>query len=638
MSSEGVRSPTFQEALSAPAERRLRDLPRLVRQALAVVWEAARRELIITASLQAVSSVVLAAQILITKELLTHLLDGGEKGYGPAVPYIIALAVAIGIVGVANTARAEVQYTLNELVSRYTMGKVIEVSTAVDLMAFETPAFHDRQQRALINATARPLQMTNGMLGLIGSLLATIGIGLALLAIQPLFLALVAVSFVPIWLVTITASRAMYRYAVDQTERDRRRLYLQMILTNKETAKEIRVYDNEGFLRSRYDDLYARRIADLRHVVRRRIRRGTTGAVLTGVLTGAALGLIVVFLSDGSLSLADAGAAAGGIILLAAQLQGIAQSAGSLYESSLFIRDFTTFLAMLPTMLSHHGEDPVPPGFDVVSARDVSFTYPSRTRPSLHSVSIDLPRGQVVALVGENGSGKTTLAKLLAGLYPPSAGTVAWDGVDIATFAPAQLRPRVAVLFQDFVRYHLSALENIGFGNHALADDETAVRQAASAAGADAFLSELPHGYATLLGPEYYGGSDLSGGQWQRVALARAFLRDAQLIILDEPTAALDPRSEAELYGRVRELFAGRTVLLISHRFASVRLADRIYVLEEGRVIEHGDHESLMRRSGAYAEMFTLQAAAYALDEAEAAAEAEGNPVAAEASAREANR
>lgn len=629
MSSEGVRSPTFEEALSAPTNRRLRDLPGLVRQALAVVWEAARPELLITATLQAVSSIVLAAQILISKGLLERLLDGGDHGYGPAVPYIIALAAAIGIVGVANAARAEVQYTLNELVSRFTMGRVIEVSTAVDLMAFETPAFHDRQQRALINATARPLQMTNGMLGLIGGLLATVGIGLALLAIQPLFLLLVAVSFVPIWLVTTTASRAMYRYAVDQTERDRRRLYLQMILTNKETAKEIRVYDNEGFLRGRYDDLYARRIADLRHVVRQRIRRGTTGAVLTGVLTGAALGLIVVFISDGSLSLAQAGAAAGAIILLAAQLQGLAQSAGSLYESSLFIRDFTTFVAMLPSMLSRHGEDPVPSGFEIVTARDVSFTYPSRTRPSLHDVSIDLPRGQVVALVGENGSGKTTLAKLLAGLYPPSSGTVAWDDVDIASFSPAELRPKIAVLFQDFVRYHLSAFENIGFGNRVLADDESAIHKAAGAAGAHAFLSELPHGYETLLGPEYYGGSDLSGGQWQRVALARAFLRDAQLIILDEPTAALDPRSEAELYARVRELFVGRTVLLISHRFASVRLADHIYVLEEGRVIEHGDHDSLMREAGAYADMFRLQAAAYALDEAEATGES---------AAREANR
>ena len=196
--------------------------------------------------------------------------------------------------------------------------------------------------------------------------------------------------------------------------------------------------------------------------------------MLTGVLTGTALGLIVVFISDGSLSLAQAGAAAGAIILLAAQLQGLAQSAGSLYESSLFIRDFTTFVAMLPSMLSRHGEDPVPSGFEIVTARDVSFTYPSRTRPSLHDVSIDLPRGQVVALVGENGSGKTTLAKLLAGLYPPSSGTVAWDDVDIASFSPAELRPKIAVLFQDFVRHHLSAFENIGFGNRVLADDESA--------------------------------------------------------------------------------------------------------------------------------------------------------------------
>jgi ATP-binding cassette subfamily B protein len=255
----------------------------------------------------------------------------------------------------------------------------------------------------------------------------------------------------------------------------------------------------------------------------------------------------------------------------------------------------------------------VPERFDAITARNVSFTYPSREVPSLSDVSIDLPRGHVVALVGENGSGKTTLAKLLAGLYPPTHGTVAWDGIDMTTFDPAQLRPRVAVLFQDFVRYHLSAFENIAFGNRRLADDEPAVFAAARSAGAHEFLTTLPHGYETLLGPEYYGGSDLSGGQWQRVALARAFLRDAELIILDEPTAALDPRSEAELYARVRELFAGRTVLLISHRFASVRRADHIYVLDGGRVIEDGSHDELMHAQGSYAQMFTLQASAYGL-------------------------
>jgi ATP-binding cassette subfamily B protein len=617
MTSDSDPKLTMEQSLMGPAEHRLRELPSLVHRALALVWTAAPREFSITAALQAVTSVGLAAQILISKSLINHLLAGQHAGYGPAVPDIVALAVTIGVVGIASAVRGEVQLTLNELVSRYTMNKVIEVSTAVDLLSFETPAFHDRQQRAVINASARPLQMTNGLLGVVGSLLATIGIAVALFTIQPLFLFLVLASFAPIWLVTITASRANYRYQVDQTERDRRRFYLQMIMTHKETAKEIRVYDNERFLKGRYDDLYAQRIADLREVVRRRVRRGTAGAVLTGLLTGGALGLIVVFLADNKLNLAEAGAAAGAVILLAAQLQGLAQSAGSLYESSLFIRDFTSFVGILPAVASARGTERVPARFERLSAVDVSFTYPSREIPSLNEVSVDLPAGQVVALVGENGSGKTTLAKILAGLYPPSDGSVVWDGIDISTFDPSQLRARVAVLFQDFVRYHLSAFENIAFGNRELADDESAVLGAARSAGAHDFLTSLPYGYDTLLGPEYYGGSDLSGGQWQRVALARAFLRDAQVVILDEPTASLDPRSEAELFARVRELFRGRTVLLISHRFASVRLADHIYVLHDGRVTERGTHDELMAADGAYAHMFTLQASAYGLGDFE---------------------
>jgi ATP-binding cassette, subfamily B, bacterial len=614
MSADGERPPTLGETLSEHPQRRLRELPRLIARAVLVVWKAAPREFVMTAMLQVISSVGLGAQVLITKSLLAHLLSGSRQGYGSAVPGIIALAATIGVIGIANVARSEIQWAMNELVSRYTMAQVIEVSTAVDLMAFETPAFHDRQQRALINAGARPLQMTTGLFGLIGSLLSAAGIGIALFTIQPLFLLLVAVSFAPVWVVTTTASRALYRYAVDQTERDRRRFYLQMILTNKETAGEIRVYDNEKFLRGRYDTLYAARLADLYDLVRRRIIRGVAGATLTGMLTGAALGLIIVFLSNGDLTLPGAGAAAGAIVLLAAQLQGLAQSAGSLYESSLFIRDFTSFTELLPAVVATHGTAPVPERFDTVAAENLWFTYPSREEPSLHGVSIELRRGKVVALVGENGSGKTTLAKILAGLYPPNEGAVTWDGIDIATFSREQLRKRFAVLFQDFVRYHLSAFENIAFGNRELADDHEAVLAAARSAGAHEFLEALPAGYDTLLGPQYYGGSDLSGGQWQRVALARAFLRDAQLIVLDEPTAALDARSEAELYSRVRELFSGRTVLLISHRFSSVRLADHIYVLSAGRVIEQGSHDELMEVGGEYANMFTLQAEAFRVD------------------------
>jgi ATP-binding cassette, subfamily B, bacterial len=602
------------EAPASPSERRLRELPALLGRAVALVWSAAPRELALTGVLQLVASGGLAAQLLVSRGLLTHILNGQEHGYGPAVPYIVALAVIIAIVAMVNAARSELQRTLSELVSRYAMGRVLEVSTAVELLAFESPDFHDRQQRALINASSRPLQMTSGLLGVIGGLLGTVGIGVALFTIEPLLVLVVLISFVPVWVATVSASRAMYLYAVDQTPRDRMRIYLQMILSNRDTAKEIRAYETAGFLRGRYDRLYEERISALRALVRWRIRRGVLAALATGVLIGAALGLIIWLLSAGHISLAGAGAAAAGIVLLGSQLQTLAQSAGQLYESSLFVRDFTNFVATLPALSSSHGDKKAPERFAQVQAREISFTYPSRTTPSLNGVSIELSRGQVVALVGENGSGKTTLAKVLAGLYPPTSGGVSWDGVDIAELAPSELRSRIAILFQDFVRYHLSAADNIGFGNRPLLEDLDAVSAAARSAGAHDFLSELDQGYETILGSEYFGGVDLSGGQWQRVALARAYLRDALLVIMDEPTASLDPRSEAELFARVRDVFAGRTVLIISHRFATVRLADYIYVLGGGEIQEQGTHDELMARDGEYARMFSLQASAFGID------------------------
>jgi len=230
---------------------------------------------------------------------------------------------------------------------------------------------------------------------------------------------------------------------------------------------------------------------------------------------------------------------------------------------------------------------------------------------AIRDVSLSIRTGEIVALVGENGSGKTTLAKLLAGLYGPAAGTITWDGVDINGVDAAQLRTGIAVIFQDFVRFHLRARDNVGLGRVDAIDDLDGIREAAYQADADGFLSALPNGYETILGPEFEGGSDLSVGQWQRVALGRAFFRRAPFVILDEPTAALDPRAEHDLFERIRALLADRTVLLISHRFSSVRNADRIYVLQSGRVTETGTHEELMGLKGHYAELFQLQAAAY---------------------------
>jgi ATP-binding cassette subfamily B protein len=299
------------------------------------------------------------------------------------------------------------------------------------------------------------------------------------------------------------------------------------------------------------------------------------------------------------------------MVLLSGRLRGLAGGAGGLYEAALYLEDYLSFVEVSRRLDDAAPDAPAPAGTDAIVAQGVSFTYPSREEPSLEDASIVVRRGEVVALVGENGSGKTTFAKLLAGLYRAQGGTITLDGVDIATCDPAAVRERVAVIFQDFMRYELSAYDNVAMGDHTRFEDREAVEQAARAAGIHDVIAGMPHGYDTLLGAEYVGGTDLSGGQWQRVALARAFFRRAPIVILDEPTAALDPRAEARLYESMRELFAGRGVLLISHRFASVRTADRIYVLEGGRVIEEGTHDALIAAGGHYSELFRMQAARY---------------------------
>jgi ATP-binding cassette subfamily B protein len=603
---------TLQEYFTPTERRRLRRFPQLVRLAVGIVWRAAPRELVVCALLQLVVGIALAAQLLVMRTLLAKLIQHGTPTFGSVVPELIGLAAVGMVVAGAGATLAVRQRVLGQLVALYATDGVVRTATGVDLITYDSPGFHDRLQRAQLSAQSRPALMVEGLLGSVGSLFAVAGVIVALIVIQPLFCLLVLVAYIPTWLATNRAGRLVYRYSVEQTERERLRMYLFDLLTTKQPAQEVRAFDVGEFLAGRQRAIYAGLIEDLRVVLNRRLRISLTGQALTALLASGALGVLVWFVTSGRMSLADAGSAAAAMILLTGQLRGVAGNASGLYESSLYLEDYSSFVAAAPKIHAARPTRSAQGDFEVLRADAVSFTYPSRDRPALSEASLELRRGEVVALVGENGSGKTTFAKLLGGLFTPSAGAIRWGDVDLRTLDPVSVRERIAVIFQDFVRYQLSVHDNIAMGDHRRFDDLAAVERAARAAGIHETVTSMRRGYDSLLGPSYYGGSDLSGGQWQRIGLARAFFKDAPIVILDEPTASLDPRAEAELYASMRELFAGRGVLLISHRFGSVRTADRIYVMRDGRVHESGSHQDLIAADGYYAELFRMQASMYA--------------------------
>lgn len=602
----------YDEIMRPGRERHLLRLPRLLTQAFRLTFRASPRTATVFTVLQLLIGVGIALQLLVARSVLSTVLRA-EEGFAlsDVVPELLALTAVSAMVGAGNAARVEQQRLLSEHVSLYSLGQVIDVATSVDLLSFEDPDFHDRLQRARLNAVVRPVQMTTGALGMVSSLFAIGGIAVALLLVQPLFLLFVLVAFAPLWVVATRTGAAVHDFAVRQTARERLRTYLFQLLTDKVNATEVRAFALGRLLRSRHDALASQRLSDLRVLVRRRLRSGLLASVGAAVLTGLTLGVLVSFVSSGRLDLAGAGTAAVALVLLGTRLQALVTAAGAVYESSLFLEDVTSFTASLPEGGEQADRPQVPLDWKVLRVEDVAFCYPSRTSPSLRGISVEVRRGEVVALVGENGSGKTTLAKVLAGLYQPTSGRVLVDGGDRGAFEPASVRAQVGLVLQDFVRYRLTATDNIAFGRPGEEVVEPLLHEAARRADAHEMLAGLPNGYATELGPEYLGGSDLSGGQWQRIALARAFYRDAPLLVLDEPTAALDARAEAALFERIRELQRHRTVVLVSHRFSSVRAADRIYVLHEGLVVESGTHEELMAHGGRYAELYDLQASTY---------------------------
>lgn len=583
----------------------------LVRTSLGLVWSSGRGLLLWMLALNLVGALALGLQVIVIQVTLEAILRAPGAGAGPVVAPVLALAAVTAVSAVTTTLGGQLQRLLGESVARSMWQRVLAVATGVGLRSFESAEFYNRLNRVQTNAIVRPYQVTQGLFAMAGAVAAGLGVGLALVSISPILLPLIVVGGVPLLLTSRRESRLEFEFSVRQTPALRLRGYFTLLQTGRDEAKEVRAFGLGSWLRGRFDALYDAYLRDLRSHVRRRALLSVLGQLGAAIVLGATLLVLVWLIVQGRIGIAGAGAALVAVRMLASQVQALFGGVQTIFESGLFLDDLSAFLAEGRAAEEEDSGVEAPPGFGSIRVEGVHFRYPGSETEALRGVDAELHAGELIALVGENGSGKTTLAKLLAGLYRPDAGRISWDGQDAAGFRPSSLRERISVVFQDFVRYALSGTENIAVGRIGEPVDPERVRSAAAAAGAERGLDALPNGFGTVLSRMFAGGQDLSGGQWQRVALARSFYRDAPLVILDEPSASLDPRAEHDLFATLRQALQGRTALFISHRFSTVRGADRIYVLDAGTVVEQGSHEELMARDGRYAELFRLQSAAF---------------------------
>jgi ATP-binding cassette subfamily B protein len=589
-----------------------RRLPELVSRSLRLAWRANRRDTLVTVSFNLAAGIFTAFGLLATTEVLHSLFAAGPtpERVRAALPALALVGAAYTLQGGLQAAAGWAQARLDPQIERIVEGRLLELTTAVDLTALDDSDFLDELQRAETRGMMAAPMMVVHTIDLITGLAGLLAAAGVLGVLHPALLPLLLLTAVPLCWASARAARMGYRTQLVLAAGRRRRWILSDLMTNRHQAAEVRSFTVRELLLHQYDELATRE-----RDVELRLARGQTFVRATGDgLQGLATMLVYLALGyllwRGSVPLAVAGAAVLAIRTGKTSLANLVYAVNRCYEDGLYFADYLQFCQEAERRLPERPENPVaaPEGFERIVADAVTFTYPGAGSPSLHGVSVELRRGEVVALVGENGSGKTTLAKILAGLYDPDDGEVRWDDVSLWRVDPAALRERIAVIAQDHTHWPMTARQNIIMGRP---DVPEAVDAAIASSGADEVLAELAHGYDTLLDRRFDGGAELSGGQWQRLAAARGFYRDEPLLICDEPTAALDARAEHALFERIRAHADGRTVLLITHRLASVRHADRVYVLEHGKIVEQGDHATLMAAGGLYAELYGLQASAY---------------------------
>jgi ATP-binding cassette subfamily B protein len=588
----------------------LRNVPAVLR----IVWESGRAVVSASVILRVVVSLLPVALLWITKLIIDGIVHA--RSMHESVPtrlwWLVAAEFAVALLSSILTRSLDfLDSLLADKYTRYVSVLVMKHAASLDLVAYENPEFYDRMERARVQATDR-LGMIQSMGRLLQQVITTISLSVSIVLFSPWLLLLLVAGVVPAFMGESHFAFLGYAKNFRQTPIRRQLDYLRVAGGSREAAKELKLFGLAKFFTDRFASLSDRIYKEDVGLARRKLFAGSLLSVIGTAGYYSAYVLVIWRTVMGVLSIGTLTFLAGAIQGASTNIQQIFSTVAGIADQALFLTDLIAFFEMEPTIRSKPNALPAPQpiriGFEF---RNVSFHYPGSSRLILNGLNFHLFPGERVALVGENGQGKTTIVKLLTRLYDPSEGEVLLDGVDLREYDLEDLYRHIGIIFQDFMRYEMTARENIAVGRIEEIDNLTLIREAAEKGMADEVINRFPTQYEQMLGRRFDSGVDLSGGEWQKVALARAYLRDAQLVVLDEPTAALDARSELQVFQRFAELTAGKMALFISHRFSTVRMADRIVVIEGGRVTEDGDHEQLTHLGGRYAEMFEMQAGSY---------------------------
>lgn len=597
---------TIKERLAA-----LRNLP----QFLKLVWQTSPRMTLASSVLRIIRSGLPLAILYVGKLIIDEVvLLSRNPGTHPEnyIWQLVAIEFGLAILSDAlNRAIILIDSLLGDLFSNHTSVQIIAHAATLDLDQFEDSVFYDKMERARQQTVGRTILLSQVMSQLQDMI--TIGfLASGLLIFNPWLILLLLVAIIPSFLGESYFNDQTYAMTRSQTPERRELDYFRFLGASDETAKEVKTFNLSGFIIDRFRKLSDKFYWDNRKLVISRASWGTFFSMLGSIGYYTAYVIIILRTVNGTVTLGELTFLAGSFRQMRGLLEGILTRFTAVSQGAVYLRDFFEFFEIKPkiTPAAHPlpFPNPMKTGF---TFEDVGFKYLNSDRWANRHISFTLKPGEKLALVGENGAGKTTLVKLLARLYDPTEGRILLDGIDLKDYDLADLRMHTGIIFQDYLRYQMTLAQNIAVGNIAEKDNRDLIKASAQQSLADVLANKLPDQYDQMLGKRFFQGVELSGGEWQKVALARAYMKDTQLLILDEPTASLDTRAEYEVFQRFAELTKGKSAVLISHRFSTVRMADRILVLNQGELAEIGSHEELLEKGGRYAELFGLQAMGY---------------------------